>query len=128
MIPRPGATSPGMSTERHSGWCCSRASACWPGFSGWARAGPTGVPLKLSAGTSGFILSIVDSSAAWVYLNKGALIAIVAAPSVIGMMLGAFIGGRLLKTLKASMIRKLVIVILLFAGVRALTKGLGWWT
>jgi uncharacterized membrane protein YfcA len=87
-----------------------------------------GVPLKLSAGTSGFILSIVDSSAAWVYLNKGALIAIVAAPSVIGMMLGAFIGGRLLKTLKASMIRKLVIVILLFAGVRALTKGLGWWT
>jgi uncharacterized membrane protein YfcA len=43
-------------------------------------------------------------------------------------MLGAFIGGRLLKTLKASMIRKLVIVILLFAGVRALTKGLGWWT
>ena len=86
-----------------------------------------GVPLKLSAGTSGFILSIVDSSAAWVYINKGALLAIVAAPSVIGMMLGAFIGARLLKTLDASSIRLLVIVILLFAGVRALTKGMGWW-
>jgi len=87
-----------------------------------------GTPLKLSAGTSGFILSIVDSSAAWVYINKGALLAIVAAPSVIGMMLGAFIGARLLRVLRASAIRRLVIVLLLLAGARALTKGLGWWT
>ncbi len=87
-----------------------------------------GAPLKLSAGTSGFILSIVDSSAAWVYLNKGALLAIVAGPSVVGMMLGAFIGGRLLKSLDAAVIRKLVILILLLAGIRALTKGMGWWT
>lgn len=87
-----------------------------------------GAPLRLSAGTSGFILSIVDSSAAWVYINKGALLAIVAVPSVIGMMLGAFIGARLLRVMQASTIRKLVIVVLLLAGVRALTKGLGWWT
>lgn len=85
-----------------------------------------GAPLKLSAGTSGFILSIVDSSAAWVYFNKGALLAIVAVPSVIGMMLGAFIGGRLLRILKASSIRKLVIAMLLLAGLRVLAKGLGW--
>jgi len=87
-----------------------------------------GAPLKLSAGTSGFILSIVDSSAAWVYINKGALLAVVAVPSVIGMMLGAFIGARLLRVLDASVIRTLVIVILVLAGARALLKGLGWWT
>lgn len=87
-----------------------------------------GVPLRLSAGTSGFILSIVDSSAAWVYINKGALLAVVAVPSVIGMMLGAFIGARLLRTLKAAAIKNLVIVVLLLAGVRALAKGMGWWT
>lgn len=86
-----------------------------------------GVPLRLSAGTSGFILSIVDSSAAWVYINKGALLAIVAAPSVIGVMLGAFIGGRLLRVLKTSSIRRLVIAVLLLAGLRALAKGTGWW-
>ncbi len=86
-----------------------------------------GAPLKLSAGTSGFILSIVDSSAAWIYINKGALLAVIAVPSVIGMMLGAFIGARLLRVLDASAIRKLVVVILLLAGVRALSKGLGWW-
>jgi hypothetical protein len=87
-----------------------------------------GVPLKVSAGTSGFILSLVDSSAAWVYLNQGAVLPIIAAPSVIGMMLGARIGARLLNVLKASVIRKLVMALLLFAGLRALLKGLGLWT
>ncbi len=98
---------------------------------GWANVPALnlvmGVPLRLSAGSSGFILSIVDSSAAWVYINKGAVLAIIAAPSVVGMMLGAFIGARLLKIIKASTIRKLVIALLLAAGVRALAKGLGLW-
>ena len=86
-----------------------------------------GAPLKVSAGTSSFILTLVDSSAAWIYINKGAVLAIVAVPSVIGMMLGATIGARLLSVLKASVVRKMVISLLLFAGVRALLKGLGIW-
>lgn len=86
-----------------------------------------GAPLKVSAGTSSFILTLVDSSAAWIYLNKGAVLAIIAVPSVIGMMLGAFIGARLLHVLKASVVRKMVITLLLFAGARALLKGLGIW-
>jgi uncharacterized membrane protein YfcA len=51
----------------------------------------------------------------------------VAVPSVVGMMLGARIGARLLHVLKASVIRNMVISLLLFAGVRALLKGLGVW-
>ena len=86
-----------------------------------------GVPLKVSAGTSGFILSLVDSSAAWIYLNQGAVLPIIAAPSVIGMMLGARIGARLLQVVRASLIRRLVIALLLFAGARSLVKGLGIW-
>jgi uncharacterized protein len=86
-----------------------------------------GAPLKVSAGTSSFILTMVDSSAAWIYLNKGAVLAMIAVPSVIGMMLGAFIGARLLHVLKASVVRRLVISLLLFAGLRALLKGLGIW-
>lgn len=86
-----------------------------------------GAPIKVSAGTSSFILTMVDSSAAWVYLNKGAVLAMIAVPSVIGMMLGAMIGARLLNVLKASVVRKMVIGLLLFAGARALLKGLGIW-
>lgn len=86
-----------------------------------------GVPLKVSAGTSGFILTLVDSSAAWIYINQGAVLPIVAAPSVIGMMLGARIGARVLHRVRAIVIRRLVLALLLFAGIRALAKGLGLW-
>jgi uncharacterized protein len=43
------------------------------------------------------------------------------------MMLGARVGARLLYVLRASVIRKMVIGLLLFAGLRALLKGLGIW-
>lgn len=86
-----------------------------------------GVPLKVSAGTSSFVLSLVDSSAAWIYLHKGAVLPMIAVPSVIGMMLGAKVGARMLHILPASAIRKLVLALLFFAGMRALAKGMGWW-
>jgi hypothetical protein len=86
-----------------------------------------GVPLKVAAGTSGMILSVASSSAGWYYLNEGAVLPMIAVPSVVGMMAGARIGARLLHVLKASVIRKMVIGLLLFAGVRALLKGLGIW-
>lgn len=98
---------------------------------GWANVPALnllmGAPLKVSAGTSGLVLSLVDSSAAWVYLNRGAVLPMIAVPSVVGMMLGARIGARLLHVLKGSVIRKMVITLLLFAGIRALLKGLGIW-
>lgn len=86
-----------------------------------------GVPLKVAAGTSSMILSMASSSATWYYLDNGAILPLIAVPSVIGMMIGARIGAHLLTILKASVIRKMVIGILLFAGVRTLLKGLGIW-
>ena len=86
-----------------------------------------GVPLKLSVGTSGFLLSVVDTSAAWIYINRGAVLPMLVAPSIIGVMLGARIGVRLLRVAPAAMVRRLVIILLLVAGARALLKGLGVW-
>lgn len=87
-----------------------------------------GVPLKVAAGTSSMILSMASSSATWYYLDNGAILPIIAVPSVIGMMIGARIGAHLLTILKASVIRNMVIAILLFAGARTLLKGIGIWT
>ncbi|MFO7838483.1 MAG: sulfite exporter TauE/SafE family protein [Desulfosalsimonadaceae bacterium] len=84
-----------------------------------------GAPLKISVATSKFLLSITDTSAAWVYLNKGCVIPLMVVPSVVGIMLGSFVGVRLLKIAKPKMVRWIVIVILAFAGIKALLKGLG---
>jgi len=86
-----------------------------------------GVPLKVAAGTSSMILSMASSSATWYYLDNGAILPMIAVPSVLGMMMGARIGAHLLTVLKASVIRNMVIAILLFAGIRTMLKGLGWW-
>ncbi len=97
---------------------------------GWANVPALnllmGAPLKVAAGSSGLILSLA-SPAAWVYINQGAVLPLIAVPSVLGMMLGARIGARLLTVLEASLIRRLVIGALLLAGVRSLLKGAGVW-
>ena len=86
-----------------------------------------GAPLKLSVATSKFTLSVVDTSAAWVYINQGAILVMITVPSIIGIMLGSLLGVRLLKKIRASMIHKIVIMMLLLAGSRSLLKGLEIW-
>lgn len=85
-----------------------------------------GAPLKIAVGTSKFLLSITDTSAAWVYLNQGCVIPLMAVPSVIGLMCGSFVGVKLLAKAKPKFIRYMVIGVLLFSGYKALVKGLGW--
>jgi hypothetical protein len=46
-------------------------------------------------------------------------------PSLVGIMLGSFIGVRLLAVTKPTVIRWIVIAMLGFAGTKALLKGLG---
>lgn len=84
-----------------------------------------GAPLKISVATSKFLLSITDTSAAWIYMNQGCVIPMIVVPSLVGIMLGSFVGVRVLKVVKPTFIRWMVIVILAFAGLKALTKGLG---
>jgi uncharacterized membrane protein YfcA len=84
-----------------------------------------GAPLKVSVATSKFLLSITDTSAAWIYLNRGCVIPLIAVPSIVGLMLGSIIGVRILARAKPKFIRYMVIAVLLFAGLKALDKGLG---
>lgn len=86
-----------------------------------------GTPLKIAVGSSKFLLSITDTSAAWVYLNQGAVIPIIAVPSVLGIMFGSLVGVRLLAGAKPKFVRYLVIVMLMFAGLSSLLKGLKIW-
>jgi uncharacterized membrane protein YfcA len=96
---------------------------------GWANV-PTlnllmGIPLKLALGTSGLAISIINTSAAWVYIDHGALLPILHVPSILGVMLGARVGVLLLKRISSTVAHRIVIAVLVVAGLRALTQGLG---
>ena len=86
-----------------------------------------GAPLKVSVAPSKFLLSITDTSAAWIYVNNGAVLPMLVAPSVIGIMLGSIVGVRILARTRPAAIRTIVIGLLLFASLRALLKGLEIW-
>src|SRR5262245_48112376 len=86
-----------------------------------------GAPLKVAVGSSGLMISIINSPAAWVYINRGALLPLIAVPSILGIVLGARLGAKLLRTTPAATVRRVVIVVMLLAGARALLRGLGLW-
>lgn len=83
-----------------------------------------GAPLKISVATSKFLLSITDTSAAWIYLNNGCVIPLIVVPSLVGIMLGSFVGVRLLRVARPTVVRWIVIGMLGFAGLKALQKGI----
>jgi hypothetical protein len=97
---------------------------------GWANVPALnllmGIPLKLAVGTSGLAISIINTSAAWVFFNEGALLPLMLVPSILGVMIGARVGVRLLHRIQASTARNIVIVVLVIAGARSLMQGLGW--
>lgn len=98
---------------------------------GWANVPALnlllGVPLKGAVATSNIVMSIVNTSAAWIYIERGAVIPMVVVPSLIGVMLGARIGAQLLHGIHPLILRRIVIVVLVLAGSRALLKGFGLW-
>ena len=87
-----------------------------------------GAPLKISVATSKFLLATTDTSAAWMYMNAGAVIPMIVVPSIIGIMIGSIVGVRILAVTKPAAVRYVVLAMLSFSGLRALLKGLGIWT
>jgi len=96
---------------------------------GWANVPALnllmGAPLKLAVGTSGFLLLGGAASASWIYLERGAVLPAIVVPSILGVMLGAQVGARLLHRASPRFVRRLVLALLFVAGARALLKGLG---
>lgn len=86
-----------------------------------------GAPLKVSVATSLFFISINSSAAAWIYLIKGAVLPMIAVPSMAGMVLGTRLGVRLLSKARPALLRWIVLIILSFAGIKMLLRGTGVW-
>lgn len=82
------------------------------------------VPLKVSAASSGVLLAMGNAAAIWPYINAGALIGIVAAPWMLGQVIGGIIGAHILVSIKAGFVRNLLICLLLLTSVKLIVRGL----
>jgi uncharacterized membrane protein YfcA/uncharacterized membrane protein len=84
-----------------------------------------GLPLKVSAATSNFMIGVTAAASAGVYFMRGDIDPFVAGPVAVGVLLGAQVGVRLLGRLESRSIRIVFILLLLWVSVQMLLKGRG---
>lgn len=82
------------------------------------------VPLKVSAASSGVLLAMGNAAAIWPYIVGGSLIAVFAAPWMIGQVIGGILGAHILAKVKAAMVRNILIVLLLLTSLKLLSRGI----
>jgi uncharacterized protein len=73
-----------------------------------------GVPLRIATATSNLMIGITASASAIVYLLRGGIDIYAAAPTAVGVFLGATVGSRLAGRVHVRLLRLLFVAVLLF--------------
>ena len=84
-----------------------------------------GAPLKIAVATSTLLLYATSTSAAWIYIHRGCLVPLIVVPSIAGVMIGSRLGVWMLRHARPVHVRWVVLALLTFSGIKALTRGLG---
>ena len=83
------------------------------------------LPIKVSSATSNFMIGVTAAASAGAYYMRGDIIPFLAAPIAIGVLLGSWLGTKLMMRLHSTMIRKMFLIVLLVIAVEMGLKGLG---
>jgi len=83
-----------------------------------------GVPLRVATATSNLMIGITGSAGAIVYLLRGGIDPYVAAPTAIGVFVGASIGSRAAHRIDVRILRGLFVAILLYTAWQMLQRAL----
>ena len=82
------------------------------------------VPIKVAIATSSFIIGITSFIGALVFLKYGFFDPVLAAPTIIGMFIGAQIGPGINQYIKKDLLLKIFIGVLIYIAIRMLLNGL----
>ena len=70
------------------------------------------LPIKVSSATSNFMICVTGAASAGAYLVRGDIVAPIAGPVVLGSVVGAILGARVLMSISNDRIRLLFVVVL----------------
>ncbi len=84
-----------------------------------------GLPPKVSTTTSNLIIGVTALAGTSVYLAAGLIDPGLAAPVILGIVIGAFIGTRVLVRMRNETVRRVFLVVLFVLGAQMLLRGLG---
>ncbi|MHB1504884.1 MAG: sulfite exporter TauE/SafE family protein [Acidimicrobiales bacterium] len=82
------------------------------------------LPMKVSTATSNFMIGVTAAASAGVYLFRGDIDPLMAAPVAAGVLMGATGGSRVLPRLHNEAVRGIFVAVLVFISVEMLLKGI----
>ena len=83
------------------------------------------LPIKVSTATSNFMMGVTATASALIYFFNGTINPAIAAPIVLGTLIGSRTGAKVMQRLDAKYIRYIFLPILLFTIVNMFLKGVG---
>lgn len=90
-----------------------------------AMDGAMHLPIKVSSATSNFMMGVTAAASAAVYLLRGSIQPYIAAPVALGVLVGSWIGVRIMVRLQGIWIRRLFIAMLFIVAVQMIRKAVG---
>lgn len=84
-----------------------------------------GVPLKVAAATSNFMIGVTAAASAFLYYRRGDMVVAVAAPLALGVLAGTVLGSRLAARVRSRWIRWLLLPVLFYLALLMLGEAFG---
>lgn len=82
------------------------------------------IPFKVSTTTSNFMVGVTAAASAVIYLQRGYIDPGLALPIVVGVLLGAFFGSKILPRVNAQKLRMLFAVVIFFLALSMMYNGI----
>jgi uncharacterized membrane protein YfcA len=82
------------------------------------------LPFKVSTTTSNFMIGVTAAASAGVYLNRGYIDPGLAMPVMLGVLIGALLGARVLTQVDSDALRRVFAVVIVILGIEMIYNGL----
>jgi uncharacterized membrane protein YfcA len=92
-------------------------------FKMMAMDGAMKLPMKVSSATSNFMIGVTAAASAGAYFIRGDIRPEIACPISLGIILGSWIGAKVMPRIPALMIRKVFIFVMMIVSIQMIVKG-----
>ena len=89
-----------------------------------AMDGAMKLPMKVSSATSNFMIGVTATASAGAYLIEGDVQPKIAAPVAVGIIVGSYVGARVMISMRPGLIRQIFVVVLGIVSVQMILRGL----
>ncbi len=82
------------------------------------------IPFKVSTTTSNFMVGVTAAASAVIYFQRGQIDPVLAMPIVVGVLIGAFLGSKILMAINVTLLRKIFSIVIAVLAVQMIYRGI----